>query len=233
MVELFPAVNLYLNKTAGLIFTGVALVQQRVAKTGYTHTFCVEQAITILKRDGLEDFSQIAAGYFKELKKGILWADTSWKCTSHFYNPQSKKGWSNLPNAVQEGEIYWHKAIAGWNKGQRKKAFFYLGACAHLIQDMCVPHHARGVVFAGHQEYENWAEGGCSQFKEDSCGEYGIGNTPERWIHHNALISADFFSQVKEGASIENFIKATETILPLAQRTTAGFIASFLWQVKV
>jgi phospholipase C len=230
-MELLPAISLCLNKTVSFIYTGAAQVQQRIAKTGYTHTFCLEQAITILENDSLESFAQIAAAYFKELNKGIFWADTSWKSTSHFYNPHNQKGWLNLPNAALEGEIYWQKAIDSWHKGRRKKAFFYLGACTHLIQDLCVPHHARGVVLSGHQEYENWAEGMCHQFKAHQFGEYGIGITPERWIRHNALISGDFFSQVTEGASANDFLNATKTLLPLAQRTTAGFLAAFLWEV--
>jgi len=41
---------------------------------------------------------------------------------------------------------------------QFRKACFCLGAAAHLVQDLCVPHHSRSIVYGGHQRYETWVE---------------------------------------------------------------------------
>lgn len=103
---------------------------------------------------------------------------------------------------------------------------FFLGAAIHLVQDVCVPHHAANKMFNCHLEYENWVEKRKENYKVDRGGIYEIYVKPEEWISENARLAKGYFHFV--GNSTQGgYHKATEELLPRAQCTTAGFLLNF------
>jgi phospholipase C len=127
-----------------------------------------------------------------------------------------------------ECERHWKKAEEKWKSGDYERAFYYLGAAAHLVQDLCVPHHAWGFLFDGHQEYENWAEAYRENFRVWDGGVYDLIRVPSEWVRANAKLSRRYMPLVRHGAPEINYHRATAVLLPRAQRTTAGFMACFL-----
>ena len=114
------------------------------------------------------------------------------------------------------------------NPGQ---GFFYLGAAAHLVQDMCVPHHSRNMVLAGHLQYEKWVEKHAENYLVDSDGAYEEGPVSfKSWAIENATTSYDWFAAVKT-TSNRGYHLVTSILLPQAQRSTAGFFQHFIQRV--
>lgn len=209
-----------------LAVTGV--VQKFVHKAGLTHNFCNEQAATILEADGYPRAACLIQTYLKELNEGVSWADRAWKNSSHFFNPSTGKGFWRWPNALLECHLHFHRAHKEWEADHHSKAMFFLGAAAHLVQDLCVPHHARGDLFNGHQDFESWAEANRNFFTADSDGIYHLGETPGAWVAANALFSDPYYPLVAENSAQKNYLLASRVLLPRAQRTTAGFFHFFL-----
>jgi len=202
-------------------------VQKLVAKTGQTHNFCNQQSGIILAKDGRADAAGIMKLYLPELNRGVHWADASWKSSGHFYDFRTGKGYGNWVNGAQECRLYYSMAAKYWRRNQHSKAMFYLGAAIHLVQDLCVPHHARNLLFDGHQEYENWAEANCQDFAVDCGGIYAVSSAPEGWVIANASVSGELLPKVDQSATEKDYREATAVLLPLAQRTTAGLMAFF------
>ncbi|MHB8170680.1 MAG: zinc dependent phospholipase C family protein [Thermincolia bacterium] len=205
----------------------VGPVQRLVAKTGQTHNFCNQQAGIILERDGRPEVAGIMRLFLPELNRGVHWADASWKSSGHFYDPQTKKGYGHWSDGSQECRLYYSLAAKHWRRNEPSKAMFYLGVAVHLVQDLCVPHHSRGLLFDGHQEYENWAEAHCCEFAVDNQGTYMVSPEPEGWVIANAAVSGDLLSLVNQGATEQSYRGATTILLSLAQQSTAGFMAFF------
>jgi hypothetical protein len=63
-------------------------------------------------------------------------------------------------NALQKARLTWSLAIGAHARGDKLKAYEYLGHIAHFIGDMTVPTHAHGDahvdVFNDHDPYEEW-----------------------------------------------------------------------------
>lgn len=221
-------------RTAGkVILTAVSPVQKLFSKQGLTHAFCNRQAINILYRDGFPGYAKIAGEFRQQLDQGVNWADEGFKNTAHFYRTDSGKGLPGCWDAGVECERHWQKAVGNWQAGRYERAFHYLGAAVHLVQDLCVPHHALGFLFDGHQEYEDWAEINSNKFRVWDRGKYEHDKTCFEWVKSNAEVAGKFMRLVRDGASERDFYRATAVLLPLAQRTTAGFIACFLNQMGI
>lgn len=205
-------------------------LQSLLDRPGITHEFCNRQAVTILKKDGLTGCAAFFESYLAELNAGVYWADGGWKNAGHYFDPVSGKGLWHFNNALAELQVYYNRGVQQFERGDIAKAVFFLGAAAHLLQDVCVPHHARAKLFCGHREYEQWAEQHHHEFAVEKQGVYD-GEQPCRLALHNALIAADLLEWVSETASVADFRCATLVLLPLAQRTTAGLLQRFFEQI--
>ncbi len=202
-------------------------IQKLVSGNGKTHLFCNQQALLILNNDGKNAYARFLNKYLGIINRGVMWADKGWKNFSHYFDPVEGLGWGPWPDARMECQFFFENALSYWRNGIIKKSLFYLGAAAHLVQDLCVPHHARGVAFNGHQEYESWVQNNYSHFCVKSNGVYNEASNPAEYIEANAKISRTYFPYVINDNSITSYKMATETLLPLAQRTTAGFFYFF------
>lgn len=203
-------------------------IQKLVSGKGETHFFCNSQAMQILIKDGKNSYARLLGNYLEIINRGVHWADRGWKNFAHYLDPAGGIGLGPWPDARLECSLLFEKALGLWKQGNKKKSLFFLGAAVHLVQDLCVPHHARCVAFCGHQEYERWAQENCHNFAVGSDGLYNVATTPGDWVEYNAKISRNYFPYVSNVCSITSYNMATGVLLPLAQRTTAGFFAHFL-----
>lgn len=193
-----------------------------------THHFCNSQAIAILRRDGLRSESFLMQSYLEALNQGSSWCDQGFKNISHYYNHQENTGLWHGPDAPTECQVYFDQSLKYWRKGQREKALFYLGAASHILQDLCVPHHAGGVVLSGHKYFEDWARAHYEEFGMATSGIYGLGDTPSDWVRENARISAVFLPQLAH--EVPPVPQVAGLMLLRAQQTTSGFFSYFLNQ---
>ncbi len=217
-----------------------------VDSKGITHKFCNEQAIKILSDDGFYKEADLLQRHLEVINQGTCWADKGWKCLAHYLDPDTDKGLGPWPNAAQECRYYFAQALRLWKQDKKAAAFLYMGASLHLVQDLCVPHHANGVAFDGHQDFENWARINRFAFAIKSEGLYCLGKEPEQWVYHNARVAKQFYQPTgsrnagnknryknKGSKANEEFLRyAMGILLPLAQRTTAGFMHYFLTQLN-
>jgi phospholipase C len=205
----------------------ISSIKSVVKGAGSTHSFCTHQALVILENDGFTKAANVFSYFLTQLDSGVTWADKGFKSIYHYYNPDTKQGKYNLMSAAELCDIYMDKAIKLWKNKKHSKAMFYLGAASHLVQDMCVPHHAYCTAAYGHHYFEKWAEQYKEDYKVDGDGIYMAFQSASQWIHLNALYSKNYFDFVKSENSEEDYHLATSVLLPRAQRTTSGFWLNF------
>ncbi|HHW42991.1 MAG TPA: phospholipase [Desulfotomaculum sp.] len=208
---------------AKLLLAVAGPLQNLVDRGGITHTFCNQQAVSILEQDGRTGEARLLRKHFIMFNRGTLWADRGWKCFAHYLDPSSGRGIGSWPDAASECETYFQRAMEWWVKGRKEVAFFFLGAAAHLVQDLCVPHHACGVPFNGHQQYETWVKENCGFFRISNGGLYQVAGSPGQWVYANARLAKNYYPRICR----QEYHEVTEVLLGRAQRTTAGFIQFF------
>ncbi|WP_041313775.1 zinc dependent phospholipase C family protein [Heliomicrobium modesticaldum] len=202
-------------------------VQDRVGGlAAVTHDFCINQAKEILRNDGFEAEARQVAYYQSQMIEGVAFVDQSWRNVAHYYNPVSKKGLFGGPSAVTEIERYFRRAVKLYQEKKEARAMFFLGAACHFVQDLCVPHHAVGAIFSGHREFESFAEEKRYDYAVAFGGDYADHKKPAEWVDENARVAYDHFTAVS-GRNTASIHQAMMVLLPLAQRTTAGFVKYF------
>ena len=192
-----------------------------------THVFCNEQGKEILFNDGYEACARLVERFMKFLNKGVVWADRGLRSTTHHFDPERGAGVFPRANAAVKCEQYFKKALCFWQQGKLPRAFFMLGAAVHLVQDACVPHHACCQLFDGHLDYERWVKARKERYRVSEGGIYHLGNTPAEWVVANARVAREYYALVNSQAGKEGYHRATEVLLPRAQRSTAGFLLFF------
>lgn len=218
---------------AKIILAAASPAQRLVQGPALTHFMCNRQALKILDNDSRKKQAEIAGEFSIELDKGVSWADRGFKNMSHFTNPGTNKGLYGWTDAVRECSLFWNKALHNWQESNYDKAFFYLGAAAHLVQDVCVPHHARGILFDGHQEFEAWTEENRNNYRVSKQGLYDLGESPGDWIRANSLFAAKQYHLVGASSVRQDYHQAAQLLLTRAQRATAGFLNWFFMKAGI
>lgn len=195
-----------------------------------THTFINDQGRQILFNDGHRREAAFFNMFAGQLDYGAVWIDRGLKSTAHYYDPGTGAGMWIWPSAAEKCSEFFTRALSLWQAKKHSRAMFFLGASAHLVQDLCVPHHAACRVFGGHVDFEDWAEKRRGDYRVDSGGIYGISDKPDQWIAENARLAKDCYPLV-EDHSPEGYHRATKAMLPRAQKTTAGFLLQFFKQL--
>ncbi len=216
-----------MTRIAHFIIGTASPLQRFIDKPPITHSFCNMQAVAILSNEAFLPCADFFSNFIKEINAGGFWADKHWKNVDHYLEPKTGKGIWPFGNALDIFQQYFHRSIKEARDGNRRKAAFFLGAAAHLVQDMCVPHHARGRMFSGHQEFESWAMEHCQLFSVDSLGLYRKEGAVTDYIWENARIAADMLDCVNRDKGNADYVKVTAVALPLAQRSTAGLFEQF------
>ncbi len=210
-----------------LLLTAASPMQSLLDRPGITHEFCNRQAVKILRTDGFTHCAAFFEQYLTELNGGVYWADKGWKNIGHYFEPLTNRGLWHFANATEDFQYYYHCALTNMQEKDYAKAVFFLGAAIHLVQDLCVPHHARAKLFCGHKEYEEWAQLNYSHYTVTERGMYNEGTSAHLWLLSNAIIAADLFDMVNGIQDAAVYDKVTAILLPRAQRSTAGFLQQF------
>jgi len=214
-----------------LVLSAISPFQTVLDQPGLTHEFCNCQALAILKNDGFARQAAFLSAYAFELNSGGYWADKGWKNAHHYFEPGSGKGLWHFSNAVDNFKLYYQLALKFAKRCDSKNAVFFLGAAAHLLQDLCVPHHVRIKLFHGHKPYEAWVQERRGKYAVATKGIYQEGRSLSALLVDNAVAAADFFDWVRYEGDDSFYHKSTEVLLPLAQRSTAGLFQTFAVQV--
>lgn len=210
-----------------MLIVATSPLQALLDSPGLTHGFCNAQSISILRCDGHERYAGILQRYLKQLNAGVFWADRGWKNISHYLVTDTRKGLWEFSNAITEYLSYYARAIKHAKAGDLEKGVFFLGAAAHLVQDLCVPHHARGKLFHGHREFEAWVDTCRGLFCIDGNAVYNPDMPVQQWLMYNASVAADWLDHTTEQSPQSHYRDAARCLLPLAQRSTAGFFHYF------
>ena len=202
-------------------------IQKLVDNGGDTHLFLNNQSLIILRNDNKITVLKVLEKYKRFIDIGNLWADKGWKCFAHYYDPQTGKGIIPWTSATRECLYYFELSLYNWKQGKHQKSMFYLGAAAHIVQDMCVPHHAMGIAFNGHRKFENWAINNKDLFKIKKGGVYKAFNNISELIDFNSGTSQGYYNDVS-CFNIKGYNWAGKELLSLAQRTTAYLFNHFV-----
>ncbi|MFZ5643106.1 MAG: zinc dependent phospholipase C family protein [Bacillota bacterium] len=196
-----------------------------------THSFLIKQGVQIVLNDGNSRSAHLFNMFSEQLNNGVLWVDSGLKSACHYYDPYNGSGIWFWPNAAKKCSEFFLRALEMWKNKKHYQSMFLLGAAVHLVQDLCVPHHASCKVFCGHQHYEDWAGKRKLEYRVDSKGIYDISYNPEDWIVENARFAKEYYPMV-DNNSTEGYHRATQSLLPRAQLTTAGFLLLFYDRIK-
>jgi len=206
--------------------------QKLIDQTSPTHQFINSQALMILSADGRVNEARWLHQFLSEFNSGCDWADSGWMNIGHMYDPRTQAGFNGWPNAVELAQTYWNRASDLYLQRNFPQAFFYLGAAAHLVQDLCVPHHAAARVFAGHKQFEQMARRHRHEHAVNHSGLYNLSDQASGWIVGNASYTRECYSHCIT-TDLDPGLRwnAIADLLPRAQRTTAGFVSAFIEQI--
>lgn len=223
-----------ISQTGFAVGTGLKLLASTTGplqglwdRPGVTHELCNRQALVILRKDGFRHCAEIFEQYLGSMNEGVYWADEGCKNVTHYLDLKADKGLWHFPSAIGEFRRYFSEALLQARRRAWADAAFFLGAAAHLVQDLCVPHHASGKVFFGHKKYETWVERERGNYIVDRGGLYVEGHPTHQLLLINARLAAGFLDQVGNRATVNSYHLATEILLPQAQRATAGLFYQF------
>lgn len=212
---------------AKLFLAAVSPLQSFLDQPGLAHEFCNRQAAVILANEGYQDAAQLIQSYLVELNAGVYWADKGWKNVCHYYEPVSGRGLWQFNHALEAFDGYYSRSLACLSRGGLPDALFFLGAAAHLLQDLCVPHHARAKIFNGHKEYESWVKEHYQRYALDQARDLHQQAPIAKILQHNAAMAADLYDWVDSEQGGLKYHQVTGIALPQAQWTTASLFLEF------
>lgn len=213
------------------------------------HDFCLERGLALARAD--RQIPSYDDSYFRDflvaLQKGSYFADfgsmrsfSKASFRSHYLRPQSHRGYlPGIRNAGQTCERFFYLAQLHWFGGSYDKSAVFLGAAAHLIQDLCNPFHTTHRNLRQHTEYERQmppidpfalSEGGIYNFDRleghyHDDGAFG-------WIDYAAHKSAPNLPVVVAGYSHPRAEEVLAEIMMNGQRLTAGFVSFFFSTIR-
>jgi phospholipase C len=217
------------------ILKAVNPIKKRVIKTEcIVHKAINNQSLHILRNDGYYDVYNFMSTYIETINEGAVWADQDLKSSNHFYSPKTKRGLYGNSNAKNECESYYNRALNEFISGHIKEAMFYLGAACHLVQDVTIPQHANVKLLNNHRSFENWIIKMHKRFHKFKVYNKGIYlNSIEKYIELN---SREAIKTHEKYFSIKNehirFYKITSIVLVMAQKTTAGVMVKFFYDMQ-
>lgn len=214
-----------------LLSAGTPIQRMLDRSGGDTHLFINDQAVNILKYKKSIAVIKLVERYKTYIDLGNLWADKGWKCFAHYYKPDNRNGYFPMVSAVTEGINHFNAALHNWEKGKLQKSMFYLGASAHIVQDICVPHHAMGIAFNGHSNFEQWSMENRYLFKAKKEEGHIYFDSFNNLIINNASCAQGYYHKVST-YNINNYMSAAKELLNLAQKSTACLFNLFLNSIK-
>jgi phospholipase C len=217
------------------ILKAINPLKKRIIKTEcIVHKAINNQSLHILRNDGYIEVYELMADYIDSINEGAVWADQDLKSSNHFYSPKTKRGLYGISNAKNECESYYNRAINEFLLGNKKEGMFYLGAACHLVQDVTIPQHANVRLLDNHRSFENWIIRMHRRFHKFKVYKGGIYlNSIGKYIELNsreAIRTHEKYSHIENDHA--RFYKITSVVLVLAQKTTAGVMVKFYYDVQ-
>lgn len=209
------------------LLRAAAPLQWWIARPRRTHAYINARALAVLAADGQAGVSRLLQPFAVDMERGSIWADAGWRNVTHMFDPCRRCGLWRWPDATAVCEEHFERAVKEWSAGAHASGAFWLGAAVHVVQDLCVPHHASPRLLDGHRRFEALAESVRDRYAVSRSGMYGRADTAAGWVHRNAEAAQEYLPMALAGARPEQVERAIGTLLPLAQRTTAGFLAFF------
>jgi len=162
-----------------------------------------------------------------------------------------------ITNAALFCDTCFNRARQLWQSDQASSMRVF-GVALHLVQDLTVPHHARNQPSFNHTEYERWLDEQLENtgIPDDNTnipsniptyiptrnGIYDPNRYPLQWVYSNARsaygyfgycdgINRDTWNPLTWFTQNEDLIRVRNAMIPLAIRTSAGFIDCFLSKI--
>jgi phospholipase C len=200
----------------------------------FVHKVINNQALLILKNDNYLEQYNLFSNYIAELNLGVVWADQDFKSSGHFYSPFKGRGLYGNTNALILAKNYYRFAVSYWNSGNVKGAMFFLGAAAHLVQDMTVPQHANVKLLKEHHKFEKFIRDTFYDIPEYLVSDNGFYlESVEDYIKYNSVNAIRANKRLSYIADEEErYYTLGKYTIPLAQRSTAGLFMTFYKDVQ-
>ena len=230
---------LALERTYSLVYKNILRainpLKKRIIKTEcIVHQAINNQSLHILRNDGYFDVYNLMSTHIDEINDGVVWADQDLKSSNHFYSPKTKRGLYGNSNAKNECESYYNRALNEFVLGDINQAMFYLGAACHLVQDVTIPQHANVKLLKNHRSFENWIIKMYRRFYKFKAYSKGIYlNSIGQYIELNsrkAIKAHEKYSHIQNEHL--RFYKITSIVLVMAQKTTAGVMVKFYYDMQ-
>lgn len=221
------------NRLLSGIFTIANPIKKSVKRTECKVHICINYyALDSLINEKLLREYNVFNAYIDSINEGAVWADQDFKSSNHFYNPYKKRGLFGRKNAMDLAVDYYLEAINLWSEN-RNKAMFYLGAAAHIIQDMTVPQHANIRLLDDHHQYESFVKKNYMYFKvyNENLKPYILGSISD-YVRFNSRVALKIYRKFKNIKEDENrFLRITKCTVPLSIRTTAGLMILYYHEI--
>ena len=230
---------LTLEETYSLVYKNILRavnpLKKRIIKTEcIVHQDINNQSLHILRNDGYFDVYNLMSTHIDDINAGVVWADQDLKSSNHFYSPKTKRGLYGNSNAKNECESYYNRALNEFVLGDIREAMFYLGAACHLVQDVTIPQHANVKLLKNHRSFENWIIKMYRRFHKFRAYNKGIYlKSIGKYIELNsreAIRTHEKYSAIKNEHI--RFYKIASVILVMAQKTTAGVMAKYYYDMQ-
>lgn len=212
------------------VFAAVAPIKQIFGNPDCkTHIAITATALSILLRDGYAKQYEFFKNGFWAIEKGLVWADSGLKSAGHFYFPYGRRrGLRGQYTSMHLAEKYHDNAVKLMRMGEKDIALLYVGAVLHLMQDAGIPQHAMISLLDGHRRYERFVRERYLSSGHETRGRAVLFDEPREFIHFNARIALKAQRHFK-GIADENerFERMYACILPVAERTSSGYLIYF------
>ncbi|MGD9381534.1 MAG: zinc dependent phospholipase C family protein [Candidatus Thorarchaeota archaeon] len=219
----------------------------RYNKTGNDpHDWITFRAINILGSDGYSKISSEANSYFTDMQRGSYDADWGMgvigglpvAAKDHYCDPTTGFGFLMIfQGAGSYAQGYFDKAVNFYKGGNKEEAYYNLGFAIHVLQDVTVPHHTQilDVEQKGHEDYERYINKKETYIKGiNGPGYYEKATSADGWVRFNAKKSHSYHTYVNgaPNSGNNNYWHAASNLLPIAVKTTAGFLRFFFEQAN-
>lgn len=194
------------------------------------HIFIQLNALEILKNEGYYREYIFFKTYISQINKGLVWADQDFKCYHHFYNPKEERGkFGYDENALTVATKYYNKAKKFFDLNKFDLSLFYFGVACHIIQDLTVPQHAKGKLLDNHRQFEVYIKNRYKNMPRliANSGAIKLSSVKE-YVNYNANHAIHYDQMyARISSSTNKFYMLSIKCLPLAQKSSAGFMLMF------
>lgn len=194
-----------------------------------THIAITATSLSILLADGYEKECEFFRERFWAVEKGLVWADAGMKSAGHFYFPYGRKrGLRGQYHTLSLAEKYHDNAVKLMELGETDIAMLYAGAVMHLIQDSGIPHHATIRLLVGHRRYEHYVRALYLSGEHVASGPAVEFDEIREFVQFNARVALKVQRHLEGVADEDERFKRTyKCMLPVGERTTAGYMLYF------